>query len=175
MNALTLIAESPAADAWDEATERVNAWRGQALHRYAEAEWAVSEALIALRVASPDKKPIKLRRLVGQRFEDLRCAVGPDGPFAKDGAKAAAALAAFAPHEALRPFLCHGTAKVTLDRHKRWLVVLRVLAFSNKTAARESCALSENDAKAVLTELTAASRALRSELQSLRDRIAKGL
>src|SRR5690606_36645858 len=114
--------------AWEAAVGEVNSWRGQALQHFAVAETAASETLL-LMASLPGGANVRLRRLVGQRFEDLRLAIGSDGPFARQGVKAAEALEAFSRHETLRAYLCHGMAKVALDRHGHWIVILKVLAF----------------------------------------------
>jgi hypothetical protein len=113
---------------WEDAALAANAWRGHAIQIFARAEQAVSGAFEAL-ASVPDRgASIRRRRLVGQRFEDLASALA--GPFASEGAKAAAALLRFRGHESLRPFLCHGVAKLALDRNGRWLIVLRLIDFA---------------------------------------------
>lgn len=107
--------------AWDEAISSVNAWRGQAIQCFAQAEVAVSETLLALARHEGPGALVRLRRLVGQRFQDLHDTLAPEGPFSAEGTAASAALAAFRAHEDLRPALCHGVAKVALDRQGRWL------------------------------------------------------
>jgi hypothetical protein len=116
---------------------------------------------------------VRLRRLVGQRFEDLRLAIGSDGPFAKHGLKATEALEAFSRHESLRAYLCHGMAKVALDRQGQWVVILKVLAFGGRLEERSSTVFEQREAEAVLADLRAASQKLSSSLQSLRARISK--
>src|SRR5688500_507905 len=116
MNAILPCRQATNTAAWDVAVCEVNAWRGQALQHFATAEAATSETLLQM-ASLPRGTHVRLRRLVGQRFEDLRLAIGSDGPFAKEGLKAAEALEAFGPLESLRAPLCHGMAKVALDRH----------------------------------------------------------
>jgi hypothetical protein len=170
MNAILPCRQAIDAAAWEAAVCEVNTWRGEALQHFAVAETAASETLFQM-ASLPRGANVRLRRLVGQRFEDLRLAIGPDGPFAKEGRKAAEALAAFSQHERLRAALCHGMAKVALDRHGQWLVILKVLAFQGRVEDRSSTAFEKREAEAVLADLKAASQKLASSLQSLRARI----
>lgn len=172
MNAITPIETANEETAWDEATQSVNEWRGNGLQCFAQAEAAVSETLLALAVVPGRGAGVKLRRLIGQRFEDLNTAITADGPFAAEGGKAAQALAAFREHEALRPMICHGTAKVALDRNGQWVVLIRVLSFRGRSADRSSLALDQKEATNLLAELKDRTRQLGSALQSLRARIA---
>ena len=171
MNAITPIETAIGEVAWEEAIRSVNEWRGHSLHCFAQAEAAVSETLLAMAAVANRGARVKLRRLIGQRFEDLNSAIGAGGPFATEGNKAAQALHAFREHEALRPILCHGTAKVALDRHGQWLVLMKVLSFSGRKAERASLALDQREAVAKLAELKARTQQLVSALQSLRTRI----
>jgi hypothetical protein len=170
MNALTTVQQSVDAVAFDDATRAVNAWRGNALQCFAQAEAAVSETLLGLASHSGAEMKVGLRRLVGQRFGDLADVIDAEGPFAKEGAKAAAALAAFRQHEGLRTFLCHGVAKVALDRHGQWIVVLKVLAFRGHQVERSLVAYDKREAEGVLAAIKAASSQLAAALQSLRAR-----
>lgn len=171
MNAITPIDAAGAEAGWDKAIRSVNEWRGRSLHCFAQAEAAVSETLLALASAPDRGTRVKLRPLVGQRFEDLASAIGANGPFAAEGGKAALSLLAFRAHEALRPVLCHGTAKIALDRNGRWLILMKVLSFRGRKAERSSLALDQRDAAAKLAELDARTRHLVSALRSLRTRI----
>jgi hypothetical protein len=172
MNAIAPIHDGIEAAAWARVLAEANAWRGNAVHCFAQAEMAVSETLLAMQCAPLGEPRVRLRRLVGQRFEDLRTAIGPDGPFESHCGKAVAVLADFWRFESLRPFLCHGVAKVAIDRRGQWLLVLKVLAFSGGKAERSSLAYEQHEAAAVLVDLKTASRRLCSALQSLRTRIA---
>ena len=85
MNAISSI-DLPIEDlAWERAIAAVNAWRGNALQYFAQAEAAVSETLLAMAAVPEKGSAVRLRRLVGHRFEDLRAAVAGDGPFAAVG------------------------------------------------------------------------------------------
>jgi hypothetical protein len=172
MNALSPVQKSFDAAAFDLATNEVNAWRGQMIQCFSHAEAAVSETLLALASHPIGGVKVRLRRLVGQRFSDLADAIEANGPFAKQGTKAAAALAVFRHHEVLRTVLCHGMAKVALDRNGQWLVVLKVLAFRGRQPERNSVAYDKREAECVLAEIKAAGRDLSAALQSLRARIS---
>ena len=101
MTAFSPIRKTFADAAWDDAILAVNAWRGSVLHSFAEAEMAVGLTLLALSKVPKRGASIQLRRLVGQRFEDLRSAVAAQGPFEKEGLKARTALEAFQVYDAL--------------------------------------------------------------------------
>jgi hypothetical protein len=172
MNAITPINAVIGETAWEEAIRSVSEWRGHSLHCFAQAEAAVSETLLAMAAVADRGARVKLRRLIGQRFEDLRAAIGTDGPFAAEGNKAVLALANFREHEALRPMLCHATIKVALDRQAQWVILMRVLSFRGRNAERSSLALGQREAADKLAELKARSQQLVSALQSLRARTA---
>lgn len=172
MNAITPIETAIGDDAWEEAIRSVNEWRGHSLHCFAQAEAAVSETLLAMATVADRGAHVKLRRLIGQRFEDLSAAIGIDGPFVAEGNKAALALARFREHEALRPMLCHATIKVALDRYAQWVILMKVLSFRGRNANRGSLALDQREAADRLAELRARSQQLVSALQSLRARIS---
>ena len=157
---------------WDEAVKSVNLWRGEAVYCFAEAETAVSETILLLRSLSLGDQQLRLPHLIGQRYEVLASAIGEGGSFAKEGAKAAAALSDFRKHERLRAFLCHGTAKVTLDKHGKWLALLKVLSFEKGREESRSEVYEENEAATILAQLRKTSRQLRATLQSLRARLA---
>lgn len=160
--------------AWQVAVTEVNAWRGQAIQHFAVAEAAVSETLVSMAAALPPMGSVRLRRLVGQRFEDLRLAVDADGPYASEGVKAVAALAAFDRHTDLRACLCHGVAKVALDRHGQWVAILKVIALGGRAKQRTSMTFEKREGEALLADLKRDSHKLASALQSLRARISSG-
>ena len=58
-------------DVWHNTARDVNAWRGEAIQLFARAELSVSETLQMLRAGGEGR----LRRLVGQRFDDLAAAL----------------------------------------------------------------------------------------------------
>ena len=64
--------------------------------------------------------------------------------------------------------LCHGVAKVSLDRHGYWVLILKTHVFGGGAPARSAIALEQRDAETKLTELKKAGQRLASLLQSLR-------
>lgn len=168
MNAISSIDLPDEDAAWARAFAAVNAWRGHALQCFAQTEAAVSETLLVMSDVPEKGSAVRLRRLVGHRFEDLRMAVSSDGPFAVQGIKVAAALTAFDTHQDLRPMLCHGVAKISLDQHGRWVLILKTHVFGGAAPTRSVVALEERDAETKLAELKKAGQRLASLLQSLR-------
>ena len=156
------------ADTWNAAIASANTWRGQAIQCFAQAEAAVSETLLALITIQPQGSNIKLRRLVGQRFEDLQMALSSEGVFAVEGRHAHGALVDFRRLEPLRPALCHGVAKVSLERNGQWVLLLKVLAFTGKSHERQVVAFEQRDAEQALAALKRHGQKLGSALGSLR-------
>lgn len=136
----------PAAAAHEDATTRVNAWRGRCLASFARAEMAVSEALLSLAATRED---IALPHMFGQRVTALRSAVATRD----EGRELEAALAAFAMHLPLRVFLTHGDVQVTLDRTGRWQVVLTVLALKRGDGERSFLVVDEEEAQEIARAL----------------------
>lgn len=170
MTVQTQISASDDSSLWENAKAAANAWRGHAIQIFAQAELAVSETLEAL-AAVPDRGAnVRLRRLVGQRFQDLEDAFS--GPFAGEAGKAADALRSFRHHEELRPLLCHAAAKLALDRQGKWLIVLKLIDFRARSCERMTRAVEEQEAGELLTELRDDYRALASALQSLQSRLS---
>lgn len=172
MNVPIPLSFAAASHEWDEVVHRVNAWRGEAIQLFAQAEWSVSETLELLAEMPNINGAGRLRRLVGQRFEDLGEVLREE--VAGHGKKAADALAYFRRHEPLRPILCHGIAKLAIDRNGHWLVILRMVAVSGRTVERVSQTFEQRQAEALIEELRRDARALSSALQSLRARIKPG-
>lgn len=156
---------------WESAARAANAWRGEAIQIFAQAELCVSETLEALAAVPERGNQVKLRRLVGQRFGDLTEAL--TATFAAEGAKAAAALEEFRRHEELRPYLSHGAGRLALERSGRWIVVLKVTVFRSGGTERGSRVIEQGEAERILGELRADCRALQAALQSLRDRVGR--
>lgn len=156
---------------WEDACRSVNAWRGHGLQCFAQAESAVSETLLVMAAVAERGKKVRLRGLIGQRLEDLAIAVGAGGPFEAEGTSVASALDAFREHEALRPFLGHGLVKIALDRHDRWVILIKLLSFRGGKAGRSSLALDQREGAALLADLKARTQALVSALQSMRARL----
>lgn len=171
MNALTNIVPALPPELFDAAREQVNAWRGRCLEAFARAEEAVTEALLVM-AETERGNAIRLQHLVGQRFDELTTALAEGGAFAGESKAATGALATFRQHDDLRAFLCHGVAKVTLDKHGRWTVVMRVLALRTRKAARTHRAVEQDEAAQLADQLAKASQKVRSHLKHLRAKVA---
>ena len=160
---------SPREANWDAIFAEVNAWRGACVHHFSKVEAAVTETLLALGDVSPGGGAVRLRHLIGQRFEDLAAAIAPDGPFGEAGKTMLGALARYREeHEAFRRVLCHGVVKVTVDRNGQWVVVIRVLSIRARQAEREVIALDKGEAEARLATLKQDGQKLASALGQLR-------
>lgn len=114
---------------------------------------------------------IKLPHLVGQRYDALSKATEPGGVFAEEGKAAADPLATFRQHDRLRSAIAHGTFTVTLDKHGRWHLVVRVLALRSGSEARDVLVLQEREAAEMLVTLEQDASRLRSVLGQLRQQI----
>lgn len=159
---------SPMAN-WDEIYGDVNGWRGACLHHFSSVEMAVTETLLALSEGSAQGETIRLRQLIGQRFEDLASAIGPGGPFLKAGEAALAALARYRDQqETFRALLCHGTIKVVIDQHGQWTLIIRSLSIRSRQPERGLMVLERAEAQARLAELKTEGQKLTSQLGQLR-------
>jgi len=171
MNAITRI-QPVAHDAeWADIHHAVHAWRGEAMHWFAFAETAVTEALLALSQDAAHGAMVRKPHLFRQRMDSLADAIGADGPFADAGRKALPILAAFRDHEELRSLLSHGALKSFRDRDGRWLVMLRNLSFRSGKAVRSARALEQKEAEQLLASLKQDAQTLASALQSMRDKL----
>ena len=56
---------------WIRVIHDVNAWRGACLQCFSAAEAGVTETLLALNIIPDKGVSVKLRHLIGQRFDDL--------------------------------------------------------------------------------------------------------
>jgi hypothetical protein len=149
---------------WTSVHEAVNAWRGRCLNAFARAEYAVTEALDRLSQDAEHGASVRLPHLVGQRFEALAAAIGPEGAFAQGSEQACAALAAFREHDAVRAPLCHGLGKITIDQSGRWTLVIRMTAFKSRRAERSTFIWEEDEAKAVADRIHSDAQRLQSRL-----------
>ena len=154
---------------WRTTYERVNAWRGMCLHHMSMVETAVTETLICLSEAQPTNTAMRLRHLIGQRFEDLSIAFAPSGGFELEGKSAAVCLAHYrSEHEAFRTMLCHGSFKVTLERNGAFCIIITNLTFRGGKAVREVQVWSEDDAKQKVKALAIDAQRLIKQLANLR-------
>jgi hypothetical protein len=157
----------------DVVLAEVNAWRGACMHHFSQVEMAVTETLLALSAARPNDDRVKLRHLVGQRLEDLTVATAPDGPFGEVGKQLQDELLHFRrEHEAFRILLCHGVAKVAVDRQGSWLVVWRTLSFRGRQSDRTTTVMEKDQALAISDALKRDGTKLSSLLGQLRKTVA---
>lgn len=157
----------PAPD-WDLATCSVNAWRGTVLHHFAVTECAVTETLARLAGCGDRGARVRLRHLIGQRFQDLQDAIDADGPFAVEGGAVLETLKTFRAHEYLRTVLGRGSTRIALDRGDRWIVEMKVSTFRGRMLERTSHFFEQEAAEALLLEIRQAARRLSSKLATLR-------
>jgi hypothetical protein len=165
------VATLPASD-WDAAACSVNAWRGTVLHHFAVTECAVTETLAALAGCGERGARVRLRHLIGQRFQDLQDAIGADGPFFIEGQAIEEALMAFRTHERLRTVLGHGSTRIALDRGGRWIVEIKVSTFRGRTLERTSHFFEQEAAEVLASEIRQMARRLSSKLSTLRSAVA---
>ena len=137
------------------------------MQAFSSTEAAVSEALLRLAEVPAGGERVRLRHLIGQRFQDIADAVGQSGPFAADGAAAASCLAAFRVHEPLRTVLCHGAFRIALDRRDRWVVIAKVVAFRGDGAERTSHVFEQDDAERLAAEVRSLGQKVSSSLGNL--------
>lgn len=154
---------------WDDIFSEVNAWRGACMHHFSTVEMAITETLIALSTVMPGGEKVRLRHLIGQRFEDLAAAVGPDGPFAESGKNALLELSQYRErHEAFRSLLCHAVVKVSIDHSGQWILLVRSLAIRARQAERNTQVFEQPEASAKLAALKRDGQKLASILGQLR-------
>jgi hypothetical protein len=168
MNAIPEVIEpSLPAEPFKRASAEVNQWRGRCLQIFAGVEHLVTECLLLL-AEVPDKgKDVRLRHLVGQRFEDLSLALAVDGPFATEGEKILKALTAFRDMDDLRAMLCHAAAEVTLNEQGDWTAIFRHVAIRSKKRCAEQRVIGQSQAEMVQRELRSNADRLRSYLNAL--------
>lgn len=154
---------------WEPILAEVNAWRGACLHHFTAVEHAVTETLLTLHTACPEGAKVRLRHLIGQRFEDLAAAIGPEGPFAGAGKASSASLANFRErHEAFRTLLCHSQMTVSVEVSGKWVVVARNLSIRASQADPTVTVVEQAEAAARLAELKRDGQKLSAQLGSLR-------
>lgn len=158
---------------WETIYSRVNAWRGECMHHFSAVEHAVTQTLLAFDGAKPDGATIRLRHLIGQRFEDLAEAIGSNGPFADAGRIAAKTLAHYREHhEAFRTQLCHGHIAVSVGQNGQWLLVLRTLSIRGRQADIGLGVIEQSNALSRLDDLRRDGRKLAAVLGQLRKMVA---
>lgn len=154
---------------WDVVFAEVNAWRGACLHHFSAVEMAVTETLLSLSAVSMPAGAVRLRQLIGQRFEDLAAATGPDGIFAGPGKASFESLSQYrAEQESFRALLCHGAVKVTIDPSGQWTLVIRTLSIRSRQAERGLVVIERPEALVRLLRLKVEGQKLASVLGQLR-------
>jgi hypothetical protein len=152
---------------WAAAAQSVNAWRGQLVQAFASTEAAVSEALLGLSSVPGRGDHVRLRHLIGPRFQDLADALDASGPFSAEGAVAASCLAAFRVYEPLRTVLGHGVFRIAIDRRDRWVVIAKVVTFRTKGAERTLQVFEQDDAERMAAEVRSLGQKVSSSLGNL--------
>lgn len=159
---------------WEAIYAEVNAWRGECMHHFSVVEQAVTRTLLALDGAKPDNANIRLRHLIGQRFEDLSEAIRSEGLFAEEGKAAFKALEQYRErHEAFRTQLCHGHVAVSVVRNGDWLLVLRTLSIRGRQVDAGLVLLEQSTAMSRLEELGRDARKLAADLGQVRKAVAR--
>lgn len=139
------------------------------MHHFSMVETAVTETLLALSAMTQGETAIRLRHLIGQRFEDLAVAIGPGGPFEETGRHAAAELSKYREkHEAFRTLLCHGMVKVTVEHNGQWVLLIRTLSIRLRQPDRTMVVLEQSEAEVRLAALKRDGQKLASTLGQLR-------
>ena len=153
---------------WNQAIHDVNAWRGACLQHFSAAEAAVTETLLLLKSMPNRGDTVRLRHLIGQRFDDLSKLLDDGGAFAKEGKAAAKALSDLRTIEGFRTCLAHGQAKIALERTGKWIVILRHVAIRAQHAERSMVLLEQAEAEERLADLKRKSQKLCSVLGNFR-------
>lgn len=154
---------------WKGIYADVNAWRGACLHSLSTVELSVTETLFALDKTKPKDTSIRLRHLVGQRYEDLAAVLNSSGRFGDEGDRAFLALSQYREkHETFRSQLCHGVVKVSIDQAGTWVLVIRTLAIRSRQEDRKVLVLDQAEAAEKLATLKRDGQILTSALGQLR-------
>lgn len=139
------------------------------MHHFSAVEMAVTETLLALSTIVPEGSEVRLRHLIGQRLEDLALALGPEGSFEEAGKTVFDELSKFREkHESFRTLLCHGVAKVTVERSGHWVIFIRTLSIRSRQPDRGTLVLEQCDAETKLATLKRDSQNLSSKLGTFR-------
>jgi len=154
---------------WDAIFSEVNSWRGACMHHFSMVEAAATETLLALSATAQGGIAVRLRHLIGQRFEDLAAAISPDGPFGEAGQRALTELSKYREkHETFRTLLCHGMFKVTVEHNGQWTLIIRSLSIRSRQPDRTILVLEHSETEARLAALKHDGQKLASILGQLR-------
>ncbi len=144
------------------------------MHHFSVVEQAVTKTLLVMDAAKQDRAKIRLRHLIGQRFEDLAEAIKPEGPFGEEGKAAFKALEQYRErHESFRTQLCHGHIVVSVVRAGEWMLVLRTLAIRGRQVDAGLVLLEQSTAMSRLAELSRDARKLAADLGQVRRAVAR--
>jgi hypothetical protein len=142
-------------------------WRGRYIEEFAMAEVAVSETLAALSALASSGAQSLLPTAVGQRFEALQAVVGPSGPLASIGSRAAKALNDLCEHRHRRNFLCHSFSEVSADEKGGWRVTFCLTSFRAGAIERSSMHITAAEASILLDKLRSARIRLDGQLRGM--------
>lgn len=161
---------------WDAIYAAVNAWRGECMHHFSAVEHAVTNTLLVLDRGKPDGATVRLRHLIGQRFEDIAEAIGSNGPFADACRGAAETLAHYRKHhETFRTQLCHGHIAVSVRPDGDWLLILRTVSIRGRQADHDLTVIEKSNAISRLDELKRDGQNLASVLGQVRKSVVETL
>lgn len=170
MNAISTIEPSIPRAQFEAARDAAATWRGRCLEVFARSEAAVTETLLILAQVDKRGASLKLPHLVGQRYDALSNAIGPDGAFADEGKAVVEPLSKFRSHDSLRTQISHGVFTVTLDHRGQWHLASRVLALRTGRANRDLFVTDQAGSDELLKSLEKDGGRLRSALGQLRRR-----
>ncbi len=156
---------------FDAACARLNQWRGQMVENFARCEQAVTETLALLNATGAtvqDAKGAKFPHLVGQRYDRLAALLSAPSQPSGHRKVALTALERFRTHDALRTMLCHGVAKVAVDRSGQWVALMTMVSFKASQTMTDKLTLEEDDAGARLEQLIDDRRRISTALGQVR-------
>lgn len=173
MNAISPIAPALSDALWEAATHSAQLWRATVIDVLAQSEAVVSETLLVLAAAPKRGSSVKLHQLLGQRLDELEKALKANGAFGVEGKAALPKLTAFRQYEELRAALCHGVVKVTLDRKRQWVVLIKLLSLAQNGTKRIVMTFEQQEAAAVLAEILSCGQQLSCALGHVRAAVKK--
>jgi hypothetical protein len=161
---LAPFATEPRRESFVDSYARVNQWRGRCVDALTRAEDAVTNCLVVLAEVPDRGMDVALPHLLGQRYEALARAIGPQGPFAAEGKNAFPALEAFKSHGDFRCDLCHGVGRISLDRNDGWVLVLRTTSLRSNKVVRGVLVVEEAEAQIIADDISRESHDLCAKL-----------
>lgn len=176
MNAQTLNVAGGHMLDFDSACARLNEWRGHMVENFARSEQAVTETLALLNATSSivqDGKGTKFPHLVGQRYDRLAALLSAPSQPSGHCKVALSALERFRTHDALRTMLCHGVAKIALDRAGQWVAVMTMVSFKASQTLIDRLTLEEDEAGVRLGQLIDDRRRVSAALGQVRREISQ--